>query len=156
MSNPFKKYKQPPRQNKKENPFQKYLSDDRLYMVGNVASYHFEREGQNEKNIGLGVEKSDGRWRYGAGVLKDSYGNWSPYAGAAYLYPVSEGVSLGPAASLMYRQKADGNRVSGLSVAPMLQVEMKPDKNWGLNLNFIPPVQGKTGGLVFLQYKRAF
>lgn len=54
-------------------------------MVGTVASYHFKRNGQNEFNPGIGVERGvSDRWRAIGGLYHNSSNKLTVYGGATY------------------------------------------------------------------------
>lgn len=132
------------------------MNDD--YLVVNGLTHHFDRAGQNERNVGIGYEKRQDNSSLGLGVLKDSYDNWSPYAQASWFPEEAEfgPLSLGLTGALSYRQKAEGNKNDGLALAPMLTGEIMITDKDGVNIAILPPIPDRTGGLAMLQYKHLF
>lgn len=113
------------------------------WIVASLGSYHLERRGQNEKNLGLGAERTFGEnWRVVAGAYENSSSDTSVYAGAVYapwrLGPARVGVLA--AALSGYEDKP------AALIAPSALIE---GRRFGLNAGFIPA----AGGVFFLQLK---
>lgn len=116
------------------------------WITASVASYHFKRHGQNERNPGLGVElQVDERWRVMGGAYDNSASRLTAYAGGLYSL-----TSVGPV-----RVGVMGGLFTGYGpapvpvVGPVLSIEGRAA---GANVVVIPG----AGGVIGFQLKFSF
>lgn len=128
-----------------------------FFVLNGLTRHWPHEESLNEVNEGLGVERRYDESSIGAGFIKDSFNNTSPYVQASW-YPEEAQfgpLSLGVTGSISHRQKAEGNPLDGVTFIPMATGEIMITDKSGVNLGIVPPVTEK-GGLAFLQYKHQF
>ena len=113
------------------------------WAVASVASYHLHRAGQNEFNLGAGLERDLAeRWRAVAGGYNNSSGDASFYAGAVYSHTRIGRVRLGTLVAVVTGYE----KSPCLLAAPVLSIE---GRSLGVNFGLIPG----AGGVFFLQLK---
>jgi hypothetical protein len=117
------------------------------WAVVSGRSYHFERDGQLEWNIGVGIEREvNERWRWLAGGYNNSSGDASFYAAVAYLpwrfWGARAGAILGGVTGYTNH---DPSALGGLALS-------LDGKTQGVNVLFVPA----AGGLLFIQWKARF
>ena len=113
------------------------------WIVGSLASYHFDRNGQNEKNLGAGIERRlDSRWGLVAGAYNNSSGDLTLYGGATRAL-----WRAGPMHLRAMAAAATGYE-KPLIVIPAAVVSFE-GRHAGLNVGLIPA----AGGVLFLQVK---
>ena len=113
------------------------------WAVASLRSYHFDRNGQQEANYGLGIETRLAPAWYGvAGAYRNSSGDLTLYGGATR--------TLWRAGSVHLRAMAAAatGYERALIVIPAAVVSFE-GRHAGLNLGLIPA----AGGVLFLQLK---
>lgn len=126
------------------------------WLVLNGASHHFERNGQEERNYGLGLERHySERWTGSAGIYRNSSGDASVYLASAYTPWRAYGARWGVLGGLVtgYEGKDKGQRRSDQdALTPAILggfTAAWEGGRIGLNLIFIPA----AGGVLFAQVK---
>lgn len=126
-----------------------------------IKAQHFHGEWE-QWNPGLTYEKryaTDGpaTFNIGAGLIRDSIGNWSPNVFAGLGFEVNEHLVLGVDVVLLYRARnLDGDKV-GMKIAPLPFVELWYD-NVGLGFVLIPPPSDhpRDSGSTLVSFKYRF
>ena len=113
------------------------------WSVGSLASYHLKRNGQNEINLGAGIERRlDERWGLVAGGDNNSSGDLTLYGGATRTLWRSGSMHLRAMAA------AATGYERALIVIPAAVVSFE-GRHAGVNVGLIPA----AGGVLFLQFK---
>lgn len=116
------------------------------FLTVPLASYHTQRKGYNQINLGLGYERQiDERWSVGGGFYRNSYRRDSLYVGGAYMrWKVGE-VRLGSSFGL----------VTGYGgILPLAAPTAVWDgKKIGVAVMVTPPVSGKALVGVVLRWR---
>jgi hypothetical protein len=114
--------------------------------VLSCCSYHFDHRGLNQRNFGIGYERSvSGNWRIAAGAYDNSMYKVSAYAGGVCAPFQAGGVRLGAMAGVI-----TGYRTGPVPiVVPTVLLEAK---TVGANVLLVPI----SGGVVGVQFKVRF
>lgn len=124
-------------------------SPAQTYGVVTLTSYHFDNDGQNQANAGLGVEQVVGdRLSVIAGEYRNSISRTSVYAGLAWTPLTVWNLHAGFAAGVV-----SGYERHPIAMAvPMVSLE-RP--RYGANIFIAPSLRDTSGGVGF-QFKVKF
>ncbi len=127
----------------------------RLWLTFGWLSWHVDRdERKNGVNIGLGLEADVGKhWTLSAGSYRNTFEESSLYGGALWRLWITGQTSAGLMLGVVNGYPHLNHRQFSPYVFPMIQWH---GNRLGANLALIPPYDGKTKGVIALQFKFAF